>query len=256
MHDGPFGTAAPDSLPQWTKSVHHADNDRMVAIAPSRGRLALGRWVHANVFAFAAAGAVGGTLLRTLQQPYYTVVSSTGRAVLIDAWTVGLAWTIFGVFLGAAQWWVIRGQSAASWWLPATVLGWVLSGVGTGVLSGVAGGSMSTIGPTSVPLGVSIAAIAGGVLVGLLPGTFQWLVLRRQGESAKWWPGWTLLGLAAGFGAGLVVVRLGLVDVVPLFRDTDFPSGKVLTVVGAVAGAVYAVVTGPTLAGLLGRRAP
>jgi len=228
----------------------------MVAIAPIRGGLALGRWVVANVFAFAAAGALGGTLLRALQQPYYTVVSSTGRAVLIDAWTVGLAWTIFGVFVGAAQWWAVRGQGAATWWLPTTVLGWVLSGVGIGVLSGVAGGSVSTIGPTSVPLGISIAAIAGGVLVGLLPGTFQWLVLRRQGESAKWWPGWNLLGLAAGFGAGLVVVRFGLVDVVPLFRDTDFPSGKVLTVVGAVAGAVYAVLTGSTLAGLLGRRAP
>jgi hypothetical protein len=228
----------------------------MVAIAPSRGRLVLGRWVLANVFAFAAAGALGGALLRALQQPYYTVVSSTGRAVLIEAWTVSLACTIFGVFVGAAQWWAIRGHSAAKWWLPATVLGWVLFGVGTGVLSGVTGGgSVSTIGPESVPLWVSIAAIAGGVLVGLLPGTFQWLVLRRSVDSATWWPGWTLLGLVAGFGAGFVVVRLGLVDVVPLFRDTDFPSGKVLSLVGPVAGAVYAVVTGPTLARLLGRSA-
>ena len=63
-----------------------------------------------------------------------------------------------------------------------------------------------------------------------------------------------MLGLVAGFGAGLIVVRLGLVDVVPLFRDTDFPSGKVLTLVGAVAGAVYAVVVGPALARTLGRQ--
>jgi len=193
--------------------------------------------------AFTAAGALGGSLLRSLQQPYYTVVTSTGRAVLIDMWTVGLAWTIFGAFLGVAR-----------WWLPATVLGWALSGVGVGVLSGVAGGSVSTIGPASVPPGVVIAAAAGLVLVGLLPGTFQWLALRRHVGSAAWWPGWTLLGLVAGFGAGLVVVRLGLVDVVPLFRDTDFPSGKVLTLVGAVAGAVYAVVVGPALARTLGTR--
>jgi hypothetical protein len=117
----------------------------------------------------------------------------------------------------------------------------------------VAGGSLSTIGPASVPSWVFIVAVAAGVLVGLLPGTFQWLVLRRRVESATWWPGLTLLGLAAGFGAGFVVVRLGLVDVVPVFRDTDFPSGQVLAVVGAVAGAVYAVVIGPALSRILGR---
>jgi hypothetical protein len=54
----------------------------------------------------------------------------------------------------------------------------------------------------------------------------------------------------------LAVVRFGLVDVVPLFRDTDFPSGKVLTVVGALAGAVYAVVTGPALARMLNSLRP
>ena len=224
----------------------------MVAELPSHGRFSLGRWFLANFFAFAAAGALGGALLRSLQQPYYMVVKSTGRAVLIDAWTVGLAWTIFGALVGAAQWWVIRSQGAARWWLPATVLGWALSGVGIGALSGVAGGSLSTIGPASVPIAVFIAATAGGVLVGLLPGTFQWLVLRRYVGSAAWWPAWTLLGLVAGFGAGFVV-RLGLVDVIPLFRDTDFPSGKVLTLVGAVSCAVYAVVIGPTLARSLSR---
>jgi hypothetical protein len=151
-----------------------------------------------------------------------------------------------------AQWWLIRRHNAVRWWIPATVFGWTVSGVGTGVLSGVAGGSVSGVGPVTVPVEVRIAAIAGGVLVGLLPGTFQWLVLRRHGELARWWPGWTLLGLAAGFGAGLVVVRFGLVDLVPLFRDTDFPTGNVLTVVGALAGAVYAVVTGPALARILG----
>ncbi len=227
----------------------------MVAVAPSRGRLAVGRWVLANALAFMAAGALGGTLLRSLQQPYYGV-ESMREAVLIETWTVGLAWTIFGVFAGAAQWWLIRGNSAATWWLPATVLGWALAGVGVGVLSGVAGGSVSTIGPASVQPEVHVAAIAAGVLVGLLPGTFQWLVLRRHVESARWWPGLTLLALAAGFGAGLAVVRFGLIDVVPLFRDTDFPSGKVLTLVGALAGAVYAVVTGPALARMLNSLRP
>src|SRR5215813_11456805 len=139
----------------------------MVQERPNHGRLALGQWVIANVLAFTAAGALAGSLLRSLQQPYYSVVTSAGRAVLIEMWTVGLAWTIFGVFLGAAQWWAIRGQSAATWWLPATVLGWALSGAGIGVLSGVAGGSLSTIGPASVPPWLRIITIGAGLLVGL-----------------------------------------------------------------------------------------
>jgi len=94
------------------------------------------------------------------------------------------------------------------------------------------------------------------VLVGLFPGTPQWLVLRRHVESAAWWPGLTLLGLAVGFSAGFLVVRLGLVDVVPAFRPEDFPSGKVLTLVGAVAGAGYGAVTGPQLARKLSRLRP
>src|SRR5215470_1435661 len=122
--------------------------------SPSRGRLALGQWVLANILAFMAAGALGGTLLRWLQPPYYTVVTSIGAAVRLQVWTVGLAWTIFGVFAGVAQWWLIRGHNAVRWWIPATILGWTVSGVGTGVLSGVAGGSVSGLGAAAVPLEV------------------------------------------------------------------------------------------------------
>jgi hypothetical protein len=220
------------------------------------GRVAVGRWVIANVAGFTVGGAVCGTLLRWMQQPYYTVVSSAGEAAGILAQTVGVSAAIFGTILGASQWWVIRGHATASWWLPATCLGWALAGVAGGALSGVAGGSVSTIGPRSVPAGVLAAAAAAGVLVGLLPGTPQWLVLRRHVGPAAWWPGLTLLGLAAGFGAGFLVVRLGLVEVVRVFRPEDFPSGKVLTLVGAVAGAGYGAVTGPALARVLSRLRP
>lgn len=219
-------------------------------------RLAVGRWVLANVIAFTLGGAVCGTLLRWMQQPYYTVVSSAGEAAGIVARTVGVSAAIFGAILGAAQWWAIRRHPAASWWLPATCLGWALSGVAGGALSGMAGGSVSTIGPASVPAGVLVAAAAASVLVGLLPGTPQWLVLRRHVDPAAWWPGLTLLGLAVGFGAGFLVVRLGLVDLVPVFRPEDFPSGKVLTLVGAVAGGGYAAVTGRALVRSLTRPRP
>jgi len=219
-------------------------------------RVAVGRWVIVNVVGFTVGSAVCGTLLRWMQQPYYTVVSSAGEAAGILAWTVGVSTAIFGAILGASQLWVIRGHAAASWWLPATCLGWAVTGVAVGALSGVAGGAVSTIGPRSVSTGVLVAAAASGVLVGLFPGTPQWLVLRHHVEPAAWWPGLTLLGLAVGFGAGFLVVRLGLVDVVPVFRPEDFPSGKVLTLVGAVAGAGYGAVTGPALVRTLSRLRP
>jgi hypothetical protein len=235
-----------------SESIRSADADHAVVVSTSGRRINLVRWVLTNVVAFTVAGAIGGTLLRSWQQPYYQHVSSMAQAVVIELWTVGLSWTIFGVFVGAAQWWVIRRLIAASWWLPATVLGWVLSGVVVGVLSGISGGSISEIGPASVPTWVRVASVTGYGLVGLLPSTFQWLTLRRHVGSATWWPGWTLVGLAAGFGGGLVVAR-GFVTVIPVFLDTDFPSGKVLTVVGAVAGAVYSSITGPPLERALSR---
>jgi hypothetical protein len=225
----------------------------MVAPQPSRNRLPVGRWVFANVVAFTAVGAIGGTLLRSLQQPYYANVSSMREAIGIQVWTQAVTWTIFGVLVGTAQWWAIRGHRPASWWLPATVLGWVVTGVGVGAVSGVAAGSISTIGPASVPPGVSITAVAAGILFGLFAGTPQWLVLRRHAETTAWWSALTLLGLIAGFGTGLAVARLGLVNVVPVFVETDFPSGKVLTVVSALGGAIYALVTGPALARTLSR---
>ena len=219
-------------------------------------RVTVGRWVIVNVVGFTVGGAVCGTLLRWMDQPYYTVVSSAAEAAGILAWTVGVASAIFGAILGASQLWVIRGHPPGSWWLPATCVGWALTGVAGGALSGVVGGSVSTIGPRSVPTGLFVAVAVANVLVGLFPGTPQWLVLRRHVEPGAWWPGLTLLGLAVGFSAGFLVVRLGLVDVVPVFRPEDFPSGKVLTLVGAVAGAGYGAVTGPQLARKLSRLRP
>jgi hypothetical protein len=226
----------------------HLDTGCMVTDWPGCGRLTVGRWVLANVVAFTVAGMLGGTLLRSLQQPYYTVVSSTAQAVRIQVMTGGAHGTIFGALAGASQWWAIRGHPAAKWWPPATFLGLAVFGLGSAVISGVAGGPVSTIGPSSVPVWLTIAAALSGVLVLMLAGAFQWLVLRRFADSAAWWPVWTFLGLALGFGAGLVIARGVLVEIVPVFVDTDFPSGKVLTVVGAVAGVVYALVTGPALA--------
>ncbi|MDR2984090.1 MAG: hypothetical protein LBV34_04535 [Nocardiopsaceae bacterium] len=216
-------------------------------------RLGTRMWVLGNVVAFTIGGALSGALLRSLQEPYFTVVTSAGAAAGIGVWTVGVSSAIFGAILGAGQTWAIRGFPAAAWWLPATCLGWAVTGAAVGALSGVAGGSVSTIGPATVPAWIFIVSAGAGVLVGLVPGLPQWLLLRRHATSAAWWPALNLLGVATGFGCGFLVVRLGLVELVPLLRPEDFPSGKALTLVGVVAGTVYALVTGRVLAKALSR---
>jgi hypothetical protein len=93
-------------------------------------------------------------------------------------------------------------------------------------------------------------------LIGLAPGTLQWLVLRRRVHRAGWWPVASLGGFLVGFGGGFAVVRWGMVNVVHWLRPEDFPSAKALVLVGAVTGTLYGAVTWPTLARLLRRAAP
>ncbi len=92
-----------------------------------------------------------------------------------------------------------------------------------------------------------------GLLIGLLPGTFQWLILRRQVAGAGWWPLVNLGGLLVGFAGGFAVVRWGMVNAAHWLRPEDFPSAKALVLVGAVSGPLYAVVTWPPLARMLRR---
>lgn len=112
------------------------------------------------------------------------------------------------------------------------------------------------VGPDVGVLGVVVAAVAGCILIGLVPSTAQWLVLRRQVDRAGWWPVAGLGGFAVGFGGGFAVARWGMVNVVHWLRPEDFPSAKALVLVGAVTGTLYAAVTWPALARLLRRAAP
>jgi hypothetical protein len=88
--------------------------------------------------------------------------------------------------------------------------------------------------------------LAGGVvavLIAFLPSGAQLLVLRRRTRKASGWLVVSLAGLAGGLTAAAVVVRWGLVEVVPWLTEYDFPSAKALAPVGAVTGLVYGLVT-------------
>jgi uncharacterized membrane protein YjfL (UPF0719 family) len=142
------------------------------------------RWVLANLLGFTIGGAIGGAVLRARMQPYFEVLPSGAEAARIVAVNLGASMTIFGALVGTAQWLALRSSLRAGWWLPATSLGWALSGIIVGALSGTTG-RLETIDSRDVgALGLVVAAIAGFILIGLVPSTLQWLILRRQVDRA------------------------------------------------------------------------
>jgi hypothetical protein len=212
------------------------------------------RWVLANLIGFTIGGAIGGAVLRAGMQPYFEVVTSGTKAARIVAVNLGLTMTIFGALVGMAQWLALRHRFRAGWWPAATCLGWALSGMLMGALSGMTFGLDTILNGGA--LGVVVVAIAGFILIGLVPSTFQWLILRRAVDRAGWWPVASLGGFVVGFGGGFAVARWGMVNVVHWLRPEDFPSAKALVLVGAVTGTLYGTVTWPALARLLRRAAP
>jgi hypothetical protein len=220
----------------------------------SHNRTGLGlKWLLLNIVGFTIGGALSGGIQRARMQQYFEVVTSATEAIRVETPTTTLTMAVFGAVVGCAQWLVLHRVISAVWWAPATCLGWTLCGVTSGVLSGALGGRVSTIGP-DVPVWI-IVVVGGpaGALCGLLPGAFQWLVLRRRGSGAGWWPLVSLCGLFAGLAGGFLVVRWGLVDVVHWLTPEDFPSAKALVLVGAVTGLLYAAVTWPLLSRLVAR---
>jgi len=208
------------------------------------------RWIALNVVGFTVAGATFGAVQRVRMQPYDELVTSGAEAARILAVSTGLGLAIFGAVVGGWQWLALRAELRAAWWMPATCLGWAAGGVAAGALSGVTAGAESDIGPDRGELGFALAVVGSCALLGLGAGLLQWLILRRQADRAYRWPLASLAGLVVGFGVGLVVVRLALVDVVHLLRPEDFPSAKALVLLGAVCGICYALVTWPILAAL------
>ena len=200
----------------------------------------LRRWMVANFLAFTVGGAIAGGLLRLLEQPYYETEVSAAEAAYVQAISLGVSEAIFGAVLGTAQWLVLRRAFRASWWMPATCLGWAVAGTIGGFL---AGGSVSTIGPDEGPVPPVVATLVGIPLIAAVLGGFQWLVLRREVEGTGWWPVGNLGGLFAGFAIGFAVVTSIVVNVIHLLEPTDFPSAKVFLLIGAVAGVVNGAVT-------------
>lgn len=109
-----------------------------------------------------------------------------------------LAFVTIGLATGILQWFVLQRRISNSWrWILVTTFGWVAAALLILLI---------------IPDG---ADFASGVLVGLLMGTAQWFLLRREVHWSGWWivmniVGWTT-GMALLPGIFLTGMMAGLV---------------------------------------------
>ncbi len=109
-----------------------------------------------------------------------------------------------GLFVGLAQWLVLRRYlSGAGWWILASTIGWFL------------GWAIITSGLIVPPGGGLVASMIAGAVFGLTMGVAQWIILRNWVNVAGMWmllsvPGWTL-GLLGLLGMLLVGVVVGVI---------------------------------------------
>jgi hypothetical protein len=215
--------------------------------ASSQAGPRLRTWIPANLAGYGLGGALFGAVQASRLRHHFEVTTSAGQAARLLAVTTSTSLVLFGALVGTGQWLALRRHLRAGWWMPATCLGWAVTGLIVGTVSGVAFGTVSTIGPRLGVGGTVAAAVTNCIVVGLLPASAQWLILRRR-VPARRWQLISLVGLALGLVTAFVVVRLGLVLVIPWLRPEDFPSAKASVAVGAVTGLVYGAVTRPVVA--------
>ena len=192
-------------------------------------------WLVANFVAFSISGAIGGTVLRSLLQPAIELAATRMEVARIGGLSTAAASLTLGLALGLGQWLVLRRAIRASWWAPATCAGWILVGFLVGFNSG--GASWETR-PEAGPITPFLPAVVTLPVIVVLLSAGQWLVLRRDCAGAYWWPLVTMGALFVAFFAGFVVAMS-----MPFLAPTDFPSGKALVIVGAVAGPIYGYFT-------------
>ena len=108
--------------------------------------------------------------------------------------------TVFGAVVGSLQWWVLRKRlSQARWWILATALASAILFSTSDVLSN----AVRDVVSNTVIQGVVISS-----LIGLVIGSAQWLVLRKQLSQSHWWILASVLGITATLFASFYYSRL------------------------------------------------
>jgi hypothetical protein len=190
-------------------------------------------WVMATTFGWSLAGFAGFGL------PVGRVVfEEAGMSTILSAiTTMGLFGMLIGGMIGASQWIYLRWRiREASWWIPATALGWGL-GLPLALL-------------INVLAGLGLSAILYGVVIGAAVGLGQWVLLRRWTAPAWHWVQISVVALPIGIAlAGLVDQRLAVSP------GGEWEQMRWFTALsGGVAGLFVGLLTGVTLLVLLSRR--
>ncbi|MDE5079178.1 MAG: hypothetical protein O4751_13250, partial [Trichodesmium sp. St2_bin6] len=155
--------------------------------------------------------------------------------------------TVFGAVVGSFQWWVIRKRlSQARWWILATALASAILFSTAEVLSN----AVSDVVSNTVIQGVVISS-----LIGLVIGSAQWLVLRKQLSQSHWWILASVLGITATLFA-IFYYSLFAIFYYSLFAivySSRFELGLLKTFISflSIFGIIYGVITGFALVWLL-----
>lgn len=136
------------------------------------------------------------------------------------------------------QWLILRQWFArAGWWIPASGVGWLL---GLAALSwGIA--VADTQGETPF---ARVAVPAAFLVPGVIAGTAQWLVLRRNVAHAAWW----ILASGSGWAAG----QWAFMSLAGTGQGRYFEGGALnQALAGAASGVASGAITGLALVLLL-----
>lgn len=197
------------------------------------------RWVAAN-----AAGELGlGVAVATWVFLGPAVQSAAGRLAPWTATACGfLAGTVIeGLCVGIAQWAVLRRVFSAgtgrAWVLATTIAACVSWSGGMAFLTASSGQAGSIPLPEASGMAQYALVMLMGAGLGLMLGTPQWWVLRRQAHQAGWWVLANLVAWALGMPVLFVVALLIPKEASRVTVALVALAASVLT--GAVVGAVH-----------------
>lgn len=202
--------------------------------------LFIGAWVTASGLGLAISGAFAGALAPNGGEFGIESAHSVAAGIRNFGLPAALAFAVWGAGLGVSQWAVVHGRlPGARWWPATTIAGWALAGATIGTTTGALGGGLNAGAHDAGSLGEVASVVASALAIGLIPATFQWLILRRSAQS---WSAFSIrfvaglsLGGLAGWGAAST---LGL----------TLPSGPAWIVVGAAIGTAIGWTTAPPIA--------
>ncbi|MDE5068624.1 MAG: hypothetical protein O4752_05520, partial [Trichodesmium sp. St4_bin8_1] len=178
------------------------------------------QWMLANI----VGGVVGFFVGLLVDQWANNTIGSFGLAVF---------GTVFGAVVGSLQWWVLRKRlSQARWWILATALA-------SAILFSTAEVMWNAVRDVVSNTVIQVVVISS--VVGLVIGSAQWLVLRKQLSQSHWWILASVLGITATLFAIFYYSRR--------FEPTS--SSWFLILLLSIFGIIYGVITGFALVWLL-----